>query len=399
MPFDELGPRLNHRQHGDPRKRLSSKVGILMTSTTAFFLGAGCSKSFGDLLTKELLPKALKRLKAGSLFEGIPRKTQERADQKFLLQQLESLLPGLRPKNNNGTKSIPFDITEALSLIDHGLENGHHFLLNESLEDLRRLRKLLERAVFEVLWGKGDYSNQGWKALLKFAAWLKAFQNPDQSQAVGIITTNYDFAVESGLFEDYLDAMDDADEEQVAEAFDFGINWRSPFDESQIHLRPSRPRWALYKLHGSVNWLRCPLCEHIYLNVTGHIAFQAFRRTIDDNNTCTCGHAPLEAHIVAPSLVRDIRDSNLLDLWKNAQELLRRASTWYIIGYSFPSEDLAIRSMFLRAYHAREKKPNVIVIQHGEDALPRYKLFFPDCVYHTGGLMKYLDKRKTNRVL
>lgn len=361
-----------------------------MTSTTAFFLGAGCSKTFGDPLTKELLPQTLKRLKAGDLFQDIPPKRNERADQGFLLKQLESLLPGLRRMGKNGTKSIPFGITEALSLIDHGLENGHHFLLDNSQADLRRLRKLLERAVFEVLWGDGDYSEKGWKALLKFAAWLKTFQKPKQFRNVGIITTNYDFAVESGLFVDYLDSENDVDENQVAEAFDFGFNWRSPFEESQIRLRPSQPRWALYKLHGSVNWLRCSLCEHIYLNVCGHIAFQAFRRTIDAENMCDCGHAPLDAHIVAPSLVRDIRDSNLLDIWKNAQELLRRASTWFIIGYSFPSEDLAIRSMFLRAYHAREDKPRIIVIQHGEDALPRYKLFFPKCEYHTGGLMAYL---------
>ncbi len=142
-----------------------------------------------------------------------------------------------------------------------------------------------------------------------------------------------------------------------------------------------------------MNWLRCDLCEHNYINTFGAIADLAFHEDVNDYNTCHCGHAPLRSVIIAPSLVRDIRDVNLLEIWKNTLELLRTATEWVIIGYSFPSEDIAIRSLFLRAYNGHEERPLIRVIQKGEDKTvsSRYKLFFPNCIYETGGLEQFLS--------
>ena len=42
-------------------------------------------------------------------------------------------------------------------------------------------------------------------------------------------------------------------------------------------------------------------------------------------------------------LVRDIRDSNLLQIWKAAMEALRTADQIVFIGYSLPAEDFAIK--------------------------------------------------------
>jgi hypothetical protein len=342
------------------------------------------------------LPETLKRLKKKNLFTEINTPAREAEDQDALSSQLQAMFHGLH-LHQKIPPHVPLDITEALSLIDHGLNNGHHFIRGKSLDDLRGLRKLLERATLEILRGSGQYSSLEQEALDQFTDWILSFRSGGHSTKIGVITTNYDNSVETGLFGNYLDEDGYANEIKVAKDFDFGFNWRSPFEEDLIHLRPVNPAWTIYKLHGSVTWLRCPLCSHIYVNVTGNIVFHAFRDEIDDANTCDCGFAPLEAHIVAPSIVREIRDSNLLDIWKNAQEVLRRASRWYIIGYSFPSEDLAIRSMFLRAYHSRVKKPEIVVIQHDDVAKARYKFFFPECKYVTGGLLNYRGKGGSRR--
>ena len=56
------------------------------------------------------------------------------------------------------------------------------------------------------------------------------------------------------------------------EDVDFGFTWRDP-QSGQLHQRPPSPRFAIYKLHGSLNWLRCALCEHTYVTArTGRFA-------------------------------------------------------------------------------------------------------------------------------
>jgi hypothetical protein len=114
-------------------------------------------------------------------------------------------------------------------------------------------------------------------------------------------------------------------------------------------------------------------------------------------NSCDCGHHVLSMSLVAPSMVRDIRNVDLLQTWQNALEWLRLAKRWYIIGYSFPPEDLAIRSMFMRAYQGRldssDKPPEVTVVQYGRDAAleSRYRTLFPDCKWIGGGLAEFVE--------
>src|SRR5690606_10604 len=151
-----------------------------------------------------------------------------------------------------------------------------------------------------------------------------------------------------------------------------------------VCLRPPAPKFRIFKLHGSLNWLRCPLCEYIYVNPYGEIAELAFSRQRSWGNSCHCGYSPLQMHIVTPSLVRQINDPNLRELWKSSLEALRQADTWIMIGYSFPAEDLAIRSLFTRAWHGRSGAggqvgpPRIRVVQRGDSSRSRYELYFAD---------------------
>jgi hypothetical protein len=150
-----------------------------------------------------------------------------------------------------------------------------------------------------------------------------------------------------------------------------------------------------------LNWLKCPLCGFVYINTTGSIFQQAFREDkIDYNNTCVCGHGPVRAVIVAPSMVRSIQDPNLLTIWRAALESMRTAKEWVIAGYSLPPEDIAIRSIFIRAYHGRGRKnkpPKIRVVQRSKDTKmeSRYRLLFPDCAFEYGGFEKYVKSLPT----
>ena len=301
----------------------------------------------------------------------------------ILLRVLRRLLPGW-------DKSFPQDdlplITEILSLVDYSLAEGKPLIPGQTADEIVQLRRLLERAIYEVLWEADDQTEDQ-------AALLETFTNRIESlcdTGCGVITTNYDTCVEQELF--------DKRNATVSEDFDFGFGWLDAGTLTRVvRSRPAEPRFRWFKLHGSLNWARCPACEHLYINPEGDIAHQTFRKTADVNNVCHCGRTTaieenqrLQLHLVAPSMYRTVRDANLLETWKNSLQLLIEAKQWIIIGYSLPSEDIPIRSMLVRAYHARPTHPKVTVVQYGRYAEPRYRLLFPQCRYLDTGLGPWL---------
>lgn len=351
--------------------------------TKAVFLGAGASKAFGYPLTAEILPKIKKRLNKGELFGdgGKDRKANTE-----LKKYLKLLFPGW---DHKGVETPP--VTDVLSLLDFAQLSSTSPITGLAQESIARFRRLLERAIYRVI--EDAFEGDAWPIRNQFLDWL--FQGKKQ---IGMITTNYDVEVDMGVFW-YFEEYGRVPRSRLDAAIDFGFGWREP-DGGRLYSRPPHPQFRLYKLHGSLNWLRCDLCEHTYVNVYGMIAHQAFRGEKDAKNTCDCGHHPLSLVLVAPSLLRDVRNVDLLHTWKNALEWLRRAEDWYIIGYSFPPEDIAIRSTFIRAFRGRAdmklREPRVTVVQQGKNAdlVSRYKLLFPSCEWEAGGLEAFLKKQK-----
>jgi NAD-dependent SIR2 family protein deacetylase len=153
------------------------------------------------------------------------------------------------------------------------------------------------------------------------------------------------------------------------------------------------------KLHGSVDWVKCDLCGWIVCNDDYFFGQQPYHivsyRKKGPENTCACGHWPLRPVIVAPSLVRDIRDINILTVWKAAFEELRTADRWYMIGYSLPIDDYAIRSMLIRALKSRKDPPVIEVYQWGDnvETRSRYRAFFGErCAYHDSGMEGFIEE-------
>lgn len=345
-------------------------------SGTALFLGAGASKAFGLPITSELFPLILQKLSEGSLFQG-----KNEAEDK-LQEYIKTLYPGL---DSLPAKEYPL-ITDTLSLLDHLLNTGNSLGPGFKTKDIVAARNLFEMAILEVLKipfrnRPGQRSQETPVLLKQFGSWI--VENHNQ-RFVSVISTNYDIAIETEIYSRINDINRD---------IDFGINWRDPDPFREImHLRPEAARIGIYKLHGSANWLRCNLCNHIYINLFYDITHHAFQNEIDVSNSCHCGHAPLSTLIVAPSLARVIYDNNLPHIWNNAFEALRTATEWVIIGYSFPPEDLNIKSMLLRAFNARNTKPRITIVQKGMDSEARYRSIFGDVEFISGGLEEFMDR-------
>jgi hypothetical protein len=102
-------------------------------------------------------------------------------------------------------------------------------------------------------------------------------------------------------------------------------------------------------------------------------------------------------------MVRTIRDPDLLTIWRSALDAMRIADDWIIVGYSLPAEDIAIRSILLRAYHGRGrngKQPDVrIVLRRPRPENPdtdkrledRYRQLFPECQFEYGGFETFIE--------
>jgi len=353
-----------------------------MSENIVYFLGAGASYNFGYPLTDAIMPEILKNLIKKDLFQIDPEKKtkNERQQEEELLEFIFKLYPGLQDIDLNNENSGMPDITEMLSMVDHCcLYNipSHPELSDRKLLDFK---ELLNRAVVELLldYEWREYDN---KELGLLNLFLQHVKKDKRNSNVTIITTNYDLVIDRAF-------EDDLEKNRV----DLGISYRDI--TSKIVTQPHNPSFKYYKLHGSLNWLKCDLCGQFYIHPNGSTAHHAFDENINDDNTCVCNSSlRLKSVLVAPSFVRDIRDSNLLQIWKSAMEAIRTADKLIMIGYSLPSDDLGIKSILMRGLNGRTSKQSLIVdvIQHGEKAKPNYKNLFGKSInYFHNGLEEYL---------
>jgi hypothetical protein len=350
-----------------------------------YFLGAGASYCFGYPLTTAIMPGILQKLQHGNLF-GKSKKKSKRWESKNdeLLYYLNLIYPGLKATDPDSEKEKVPGITEVLSLIDYFCLYNLPVSGDLYGEALLRCRQLMNEAMgrFLLEYDLMPYTASEEALLQKFVGPIR---NEKKTKEVSIITTNYDLVIDLA-FEAALSSH----------RVDYGIPYRDVDDGELIRTQPRDPLFRYYKLHGSLNWLKCESCGQYYINPYGSIVSNAFRERLDDNNTCVCSaRLRLSNVLITPSFVRDIRDSNLLQIWKGALEAIRTADKLVIIGYSLPPEDLGIKSIFIRALNSRKKGSLAVdVVQMGDSALGNYESLFgrKKFNYHNKGLAPYLQK-------
>ena len=314
-------------------------------------------------LTGELLPKMIEAARTERLFAGFSDAPEKRQQ---IINAVEELVPGL------GLRSKLPSIVDLLSLIDYSLAEGITVLPTGGTAKLRKSRGLLEAGLLDVL-SKCRFSHFGVDALKELLS----------QDATCIITTNYDFLPDLALRPLLSETA----------PIDYGMAWRAPMTGS-ISQRPEKPAFRLFKLHGSVNWLGCPYCEHIYVNQHADIALldtDHDRNEFGDATTCHCGYAPLRRVIVSPSLSRGAYQTQLRTIHLAALEALRSATDVYIVGYSLPVEDLMVRSLFLRGIGNQPAKHTLKVFQVSDDARSRYDMHFAQYEYFTSGFDGFLS--------
>lgn len=367
-------------------ERLARTLRRNKTSKLALFLGAGASRLFGYPITRELMLEILKRLSS--------RKASKRARTGIASRRaLRDFLERLLAADSDAAHRVPL-VTSVLSLLDHSLATGQVLLQEGSLDETRSVRQALELELIDTIPDHAAFDEDEGNLFDIYSAWLSKLYRACGD--LGVITSNYDML--SDLAACYVTRakgkLGNWEYADVARKIDFGFRWNDPY-ANRSYPRPGRAKFSLYKLHGSTNWLRCPLCENVYINPDGPIAHLVRSRATWRGNVCDCSDTRLVAQIVSPSFVRSMSDPNLIAVWRNALDLLRGADHWLIIGYGFPDEDLGIRALFTRAFAARDldDRPMVSVVQPDDCARRNYEAFFPEnrLDYYTGGLELLLE--------
>lgn len=143
-----------------------------------------------------------------------------------------------------------------------------------------------------------------------------------------------------------------------------GIDYAITFNTHDISRRSTAI--PLLKLHGSLNWLYCPTCNALDHYPGGKIAahlIEAPHRSMCDR----CGESRVPI-IIPPTFFKVMSNFYLQQIWKRAEEELKRADRFVFCGYSFPDADIHIKYLLKRAEVNRMgEAPEVFILNRPDE--------------------------------
>lgn len=341
-----------------------------MTDSTVYILGAGASAEAGVPLTNSLLKQLASRSAQSPDLARFMRRFGFQDVKKLSIQDLINFVNSCVRDNQPLDSDFTVDMLRALRnvitvqlsfVIGDASKNGTRVQLPAEADDQAGANELRLTPEFR-----------------RFARMLKTRKRGIArrlSPGDVVVSTNYDINIDVALYElAYADETGvDRGGSPLSDVYLGSTEFRDPYTDDYALAYPKNTV-DLFKLHGSLNWLYCPRCMRIFVAAFGFSV--RYLRDLDDpdtkdERTCFCGYHPLEAVIVAPSSSQEIANLHLRSIWLNAYKALEVADRIVICGYSFPSEDVAIRSLFHRATDAWAKmdreRPSVKVVDPKAD--------------------------------
>ena len=180
------------------------------------------------------------------------------------------------------------------------------------------------------------------------------------------VTMNYDINLDRCLL--HLDARG------LGTGIDYGFTLANARSRNAPPVpSDAEPAFRLYRVHGSMNWLRCDACGAVIS--TGHRHAQ-----LSPGDRCgACDAEALSHLLVYPSYTRVYTDPVIGTVWRRTREALEAADRWVLIGYSLPPADVHFRSL-LRGSLARRSAAGLEteILQVGRRPAPEEHAPKPD---------------------
>jgi NAD-dependent SIR2 family protein deacetylase len=174
---------------------------------------------------------------------------------------------------------------------------------------------------------------------------IKNLRQQQRLTSTTFITTNYDTLIDNALDDLAVDPTD----RLAGPVVDYGFDELLP--PSTFPYREER-RYPLYKLHGSLNWLYCPICTDLVITYGASIV----ERLLDHpaRARCTRCDAMREPVIVPPTYYKDLTNVYLAVVWNRASREMRDCVNLVFCGYSLPDADMHIKYLIKAAQLNRE---------------------------------------------
>ena len=140
-------------------------------------------------------------------------------------------------------------------------------------------------------------------------------------------------------------------------ALDMALGWAGLGFDYCLTESDARPNNPLLKLHGSINWGKCPSCTAVAPFDLGKVRFDIWDDTqkfvrfdlgTKLHQTTHCGNRPIEGPpvLVPPTWNKTYQDDALIRVWRRAAQELQAAENIFVIGYSLPDTDQFFRYLF-----------------------------------------------------
>lgn len=317
---------------------------------TAIFLGAGASKAEGAPLQGELFREYFNT----DLFKN-STDTMDRELATFF-----AIMFGIDVDNDDLLKTNFPTFEEVLGLTDLAImrkEAFRDFDIENRASNSGRLRFIAQYLVFlvaKVLDATLQEKASIHRKLVGKLHDAKILKN------ITFVSTNYDIIIDNALTELYGEGVD----------LDYGVEFRN-FERPDDWKRPRREsRIALFKPHGSLNWLFCPTCNELEITPKEK---GVVTRLISDFSKAACKecesvYMPL---IVPPTFYKDLNNVFLSSIWNRTDIALRKVDHIVFCGYSFPDADIHIKYLLKRAQTNRRITQKFTVINNYPGKSPK----------------------------
>lgn len=361
--------------------------------SVVYFLGAGASKAVISAapLMADLLPEALRILEQRLQKPGASGTDRLHRIKKFI-DDFYQLQPGLLPR-----------LEDILSQLDLALEENRPLSRLYDMSFLRKLREDVVYALCEVLRETLDETPE------------RPYPSPDGQEALDlmwkflftlgpkdcIISLNYDIIVDNAII-------------RPRGSVDYGLPIRYSLKTGEqvkpyeLVTPPLGPPYSfpLYKLHGSLNWVYCPVCQQ--LDVTE--GSKGVRHIFEEGSDLVCPNCggTYESLIIAPTLLKTYSNILLRQIWIQAEDKISKADEVVFVGYSMPDADTQLRCMLKRALYTNkvrsqaQRSSNCTIHVIGNERQPNdarpntthesYLQLFGEVKYEAIGFKAYIER-------
>lgn len=185
------------------------------------------------------------------------------------------------------------------------------------------------------------------------------------------VSLNYDILIDNAL----ISAKDKCDIDYDVDFANF--YYKSP-NEYENWYRPDPEKAVkLLKIHGSLNWLYCPVCNRITITPKNKSVPEiAYVEREEKGLAVSCGicGGKFSPILIPPTYYKEMANYHLSHIWYQAEQKIRSCKKIFFCGYSLPDADMHLKYLLKRGVMNRiQEAPEIIIANNDIDKDDREK--------------------------